>query len=179
MQQGTKQPPGVTVDGREYPLPTFESITLDEERLMYLYADCVIRDFIPPHPDLADEEKEAYRRLQLIRWRDPNFKKALVAIALRRAHPDMTHEDRDAKAGSVRGIEADIAMLWADDDDPPAESSQKQPEPKRSTSETSSSTDSGSNTTSGSDPAGESRETTGTSESDTSSPGAPPIALAS
>ena len=178
MQQG--QPPGVTVDGREYPLPQFESITLDEERLMYLYSDCVIRDFIPPHPDLSDEEKEAYRRLQLIRWRDPNFKKALVAIALRRAHPDMSHEDRDAKAGTVRGVEADIAMLWRDDDDdPPAESSQKQPELKRSTNATSSSTDSGSNTETGSDPADESLAATGTSESATSSPGVPPIALAS
>jgi hypothetical protein len=178
MQQGTKQP-GVTIDGREYLLPMFDSITLDEERLMYLYADCVIRDFIPPHPDFSDEEKDAYRRLQLIRWRDPSFKKALVAIALRREHPDMEHEVRDAKAGSVRGIEADIAMLWADDDDPPAESSQKQPEQKRSTSETSSSTDSGSSTKSGSDLADVSPEPTGTSDSLTSSPSVPPIALAS
>ena len=174
-----EQGPGVTVEGKEYKLPTFESITLDEERLMYLYADCVVKDFIPPHPDLPDDEKEAYRRLQLIRWRDPSFKKALVAIALRRAHPEMSHEDRDAKAGTVRGIEADIAMLWAGDEEDPPQSSQSEPESKRSTSETSSSTDSGSSTKNGLALADETPEATGTSASVTSLQPAPQPLLAS
>lgn len=170
--------PGITVDEQQYQLPTFDTITLDEERILHVYADCVVRDFIPAHPDATDEEKAKWHKLQILRTRDPNFKKALAHIALLRAHPETTDADLQKKAGRANALEVDIAMLWSDVDDPP-ETSQKQPESETSTRKDSKLTDSGRSTTNGSDQAAATPEATGTSESDTSSPGSPRIELVS
>ena len=173
-----QQKPGVEVDGETYQLPTLDTITLDEERVLFIYSDTVVRDFIPAHPEVSDEEKKSYERLQLLKLRDPNFKKALAYIALLRAKPELDEAERRAKAGRVNALDADIAMLWGDED-PPAKSSQKPLENRSDISEPSSSTDSGSSTKNGSDPQEETPVSTGTSESETSSPGAPRIELVS
>lgn len=175
MEQSKK--PGVEVDGETYQLPTLDTITLDEERVLFIYSDTVVRDFIPAHPEVSDEEKKSYERLQLLKLRDPNFKKALAYIALLRAKPELDEAERRAKAGRVNALDADIAMLWGDED--PTQSSQKPLENKSNTSEPSSSTDSGSSTKNGSDHQEETLVSTGTSESETSSPGAPRIELVS
>lgn len=137
-----------------------------------------MRDFIPAHPETSGEEKEKYRRLQALRVRDPDFKKGLAVIAIRRAYPDMPDDERAEKAGRVNALEADIAMLWGDDQDP-QQTSQKQPDSTMSTSELSSSTDSGRDTQTSSDHQDERVTPTGTSESATSSPPSPLTVVAS
>lgn len=171
-----KQPPGITVDGEEFQLPTMGTITLDEERVLYVYADCIVRDFIPAHPDATEEEAAAWYKRQVLRTRDPNFKKALAHIALLRADPEMSDADLQRRSGRANALEVDIAMLWSDADDPPT-SSQQQPESERNTSEDSRLTDSGSSTKNGSEQADENPESIGTSALGTSSPGAPRIEL--
>ena len=171
--------PGIEIRGSRYPFPTLDTVTLSEERVLFVYADCVVRDFIPAHPEATDEEKAAYGQLQLRKIRNPDFKRCLAYIAFRRKHADLDDAEVWKAAGEANALEADIAMLWGDGPDPPAMTSQKQPESKTSTSEHLSSTDSGRSTKNGLDPAAESLTSTGTSESDTSSPGAPPIALVS
>ena len=168
--------PGIEVNGVKYDFPTLDTINLDEERILYIYADCVVRDFIPAHPDTTDEEKEQYQRLQMLRLRNPDFKRALAHIAYRRANEGAEDADIQKAIGTVNALEADIAMLWGEEEDP-TETSQKQPEYKRSTSEPSRQTDSGRSTPNGSGTQDATLEPTGTTESDTSSPGAPPIAL--
>lgn len=170
--------PGIEVDGERLQFPTFDTITIDEERLLYVYSETVVRDFIPAHPEATDEEKEKYRRLQALRVRDPDFKKGLAVIALRRAYPDMPDDERAEKAGRVNALEADIAMLWGEDQDP-QQTSQKQPDNTTSTSEPSSSTDSGRDTQTSSDHQGERATPIGTSESGTSSPPSPLSVVAS
>jgi len=171
--------PGIEIRGSKYPLPTLDTVTLAEERVLFVYADCVVRDFIPAHPDATDEEKAAYAQLQLRKIRNPDFKRCLAQISYRRSHPDAEDAAAWEAAGDANALETDIAMLWGDDPDPPAETSQKQPESETSTSEHSSSTDSGRSTTNGSERPDESPAATGTSESDTSSPGVLPIGSAS
>jgi hypothetical protein len=171
--------PGIEIRGSRYPFPTLDTVTLAEERVLFVYADCVVRDFIPAHPEATDEEKAAYGQLQLRKIRNPDFKRCLAYIAFTRNNNGVEDSEAWKAAGEANALEADIAMLWGDGPSPPATTSQKQPESKRSTSEHSSSTDSGRSTKNGSDRADESLTPTGTSESDTSSPGAPPIALAS
>lgn len=171
--------PGITIRDTHYDLPTLDTITLAEERVLFVYGDCVVRDFIPAHPETTDDEKAAYERLQLLRIRNPDFKRCLAAIAVRRAHPDMEEAEVWRNAGEANALEADIAMLWGDGPDPPATSSQKPLESTTPTSEPSNSTDSGSSTENGSDRADESPASTGTSGSGTSSPGAPQIELVS
>lgn len=168
MEAQGKKPPGITVDGREYELPQFHTITLDEERVLFVLADCLVRDFIPEHPEWSEDEKTKFRQMQSMRIRDPNFKKALAVITLRREEPHLSDEERMAKAGKVNALEADIAMLWSDDEDPP-QTSQKQPERRSDTSEHSSSTDSGRDTKNSSDQEDRNPAPTGTSESGTSS----------
>jgi hypothetical protein len=171
--------PGIEIRGSRYPFPTLDTVTLAEERVLFVYADCVVRDFIPAHPDATDEEKAAYGQLQLRKIRNPDFKRSLAYIAYKRSHPDFEDADVWKAAGEANALEADIAMLWGDGPSPPATTSQKQPENARSTSEPSTSTDSGRSTTNGSGHQDESPTPTGTSGSDTSSPGARPTASVS
>jgi hypothetical protein len=171
--------PGIEIRGSRYEFPTLDTVTLAEERVLFVYADCVVREFIPAHPEATDEEKNAYHQLQLRKIRNPDFKRCLAFIAYQRQHPDLEDAEVWKVAGEANALETDIAMLWGDGPSPPVETSQKQQESRRSISEPSSSTDSGRSTKNGSDPVDESLTPTGTSESDTSSPGAPPIALVS
>jgi hypothetical protein len=164
--------PGIQIRDEQYPFPTLDTVTLAEERVLFVYADCVVRDFIPAHPEATDEEKAAYGQLQLRKIRNPDFKRCLAFIAYRRQHPDLEDAEVWKAAGEANALEADIAMLWGDGPNPPM-TSQKQPENETSTSEPSSSTDSGRSTKNGSALPDESHIPTGTSESDTSSPGAP------
>lgn len=170
---------GIEIDGKRYPLPTLDTITLDEERILYIYADTVVQDFIPPHPDSSDEEKAVYQQAQLRKIRNPDFKKALAHVAYKRENPNADDAEIQQAIGLVNALEVDIAMLRGDDEDPPAETSQRPLESKRSTSEPSRPTDSGRDTEKSSVPAEEIPARTGTTESETSSPGAPPIALVS
>ena len=163
--------PGIEVNGVRYVLPTLDTITLDEERILYIYADTVIRDFIPAHPDATDEEKDTYQRVQMLRLRNPDFKRALAHVAYRRANPHLASEDIEKAVGSVNALEADIAMLWGEEEDPP-QTSQKQPEDTRITSEPSRPTESGRSTENGSAHLDETLEDTGIIASDTSWPGA-------
>jgi hypothetical protein len=171
--------PGIEIRGSRYPFPTLDTVTLSEERVLFVYADCVVRDFIPAHPEATDEERAAYEQLQLRKIRNPDFKRVLAFIALRRQHPDWKDDEVWSAAGEANALEADIAMLWGDGPSPPAKTSQKPPESTTPTSEPSSSTDSGRSTRNGSDLPAESLTPTGTSESDTPSPGARPIASVS
>ena len=171
-----KQAPPIVVEGVEYQLPTMGTITLDEERILYVYSDCIVRDFIPAHPEATEEEAAAWYRRQALRTRDPNFKKALAHIALLRADPKMSDADLQKRAGKANALEVDIAMLWSDAEDPPT-SSQQQPENETSTSQPSKLTDSGSSTKNGSDLADETPASIGTSALDTSSPASPRIEL--
>jgi hypothetical protein len=167
--------PGIEIRGSRYPFPTLDTVTLSEERVLFVYADCVVRDFIPAHPDATDEEKAAYGQLQLRKIRNPDFKRSLAFIAYKRAHPEKDDVDVWTAAGEANALEADIAMLWGDGPEDPQMTSQKQPENRTPTSEPSNSTDSGRSTKSGSAPRDENHTPIGTSESDTLSPGAHPI----
>jgi hypothetical protein len=171
--------PGIEIRGSRYPFPTLDTVTLAEERVLFVYADCVVRDFIPAHPDASDEEKAAYGQLQLRKIRNPDFKRCLAYIAFRRKNPDLEDAEVWKAAGEANALEADIAMLWGDGPSPPATTSQKQPVSETHTSAPSNSTDSGRSTRNGSDPPAASPTPTGTSESDTSSPGARQIASVS
>jgi hypothetical protein len=173
-----KKNPGIEVNGTRYDFPTLDTINLDEERILFIYADCVVRDFIPAHPDASEEDRDAYLRLQMIRLRNPDFKRALAHVAYRRVHPDRDADEIQKAIGTVNALEADIAMLWGEEEDP-TPTSQSEPENTRSTSEPSKLTDSGRSTPNGSETQDENPEPTGTIESDTSSPGVPLTALAS
>lgn len=160
---------GFVIDGESYAIPTLDSLTLDEERLLYLYADCVVQDFASPHPDWSDEDKNRYEYMLSERVRNPNLKRALAHIAYHRKHPDMSDEEILDAIGKVRALELDRAMLRPQDEDP-TKVSQSKPLPTSGPSEPERSMVSGRHTDTNSGQAEESQEDTGTTESDTSSP---------
>lgn len=161
---------GLEIDGTEYPLPTLDDIDLDEERILYVWSDTVISDFMPAHPDADENVKQATALRHAMRIRNPDFKRALIHIAYRRAHPDVDDAEIQKLVGKVNAFAVDVEMLRGDDDRPPEMTSQKPPESKRSSNEPSESSSSGSPTENGSDQADATPAPTGTSESGTSSP---------
>lgn len=179
MEEAEARESGFVIDDKRYEIPRLDTITLDEERILYVYADTVLQDFAPAHPDMPDDERAVFDLAQLRKVRNPDFKRALAHIAYRREHPEEADADIQKAIGAVNALEVDIALLRGDDEDPPATSSQKQPAKPSATSTRSKPTDSGSPTESDSDPVDETREATGTTESDTSSPGATRLASVS
>lgn len=114
---------GFQIDGERYDIPTLDTITLDEERILYLYADCVIQDFAPSHPKWDEARKAAHDLIQMQKVRNPDFKRALAHIAYRREHPDVSDSEINRALGTINALEVDLAML-GDDPRPPEEGSQ-------------------------------------------------------
>lgn len=172
-------PAGFEIEGKRYSIPPIDTLTLQEERILYLYADAVIRDFIPPHPKAPEEEQRSFEVYQARKIRDPNFKRALAYISYRRENPDIDDGDILKAIDQVNAFELDLALLRGDDDSPPAQNSQSEQQPQSEINEPTSSTASGSPSNGTSARVVEIHGRTGTPESDTSNPGAVPSGLAS
>ena len=142
---------GIEIDGERYEIPTMDTLTLDEERILYIYADCVVQDFVPAHPAWEENQQVAHTLAQMQRVRNPDFKRALAHIAYRRKHPEVTDDEINKAMGTVNALDLDLAMVSGEDDaDPPAQSSQSEPLEQSETSEPTSSTHSGRPTANGS-----------------------------
>jgi hypothetical protein len=176
-ESGERPESGFEINGERYELPRLDTINLDEERVLYIYSDTVLKDFRLPHPSWTPEEIAEYEAEQTSRIRNPDFKRALAHISYRRRHPEVSDSEIQITLGGANALEVDIALLRGDAEDPPSTNSQKQQPSNSESGEPTSSGDSGSPTRNGSDLADETLAATGTTESDTSSPGAPPIAL--
>ena len=159
---------GFEIDGKFYAIPTLDTVNLDEERILYVYADTVLQDFMPAHPEASEEEQNAATLQQLRVIRNPDFKRALAHIAYKRQHPGVNDADIQVAIGKANALAVDIAMLRGDDD--PSSSSQTSSSNESGESEPSSSTTSGSDTEDTSSGPVVIPSRTGTTESDTSSP---------
>lgn len=153
---------GFEIDGTRYEVPRLDTIDLDEEYILWVYADTVIADFADPHPDEKDDVKHALRVEQARKIRNPAFKRALAHIAYRREHRDLDDQTIQKALGGVNALELDLAILRGDASDPPTTDSQKPPGNETASSEPSKSSDSGAATASSSGPAVVSLARTGT-----------------
>lgn len=154
--------PGFEINGERLDVPTLESLTLDEEQILYDVAGVVQMDFIRAHPEASDEEKEAVERLILIRVRDPRFKRALAHIAYRRRYPAADFGDVQILVGSMNALDVDLALLGKGDAEDPTTSSPSEHESRSSSNGSSSSEDSGSPSGSDSGEVVDLRASTGT-----------------
>lgn len=152
---------GFEIDGERYEIPTLDTIDLDEERILYVYADAVLQDFAPPHPEADENIKRATSLAQGMKIRNPDFKRALACIAYRRRHRDLEVAEIWDRLGIVSALEVDVAWMEAHQG-PPERSSQKPLESKSESEPPTRSTASGSPTESGSGPAVVSLARTGT-----------------
>lgn len=170
---------GFEIDGERYEIPTLDTITLDEERVLFLHADTVLSDFAPASPDAEEEVKRAHDLALLQRVRNPAFKGALAYIAYKRKHPEAEPSEIGKIVGGLGALNLDLALLEGEDESPPAQSSPSEPQNRSEPEEPTRQSDSGSPTGSDLVRVVVTPENTGTSESDTSSPGAPRIELVS
>jgi hypothetical protein len=165
------------INGEAYEVPLFDELTLDEERVLYVYADSVVADFVPPHPEEDDKIAKAILLEQARKIRNPEFKRALAHIAYKRRHPDAADADIQKALGRVNAFDLDLAILRGDADDPPTTTSRKQPENKSGSKPPSSAEASGRDSENTSGIQAVSLARTGTTASDTSFP--PLLATAS
>jgi hypothetical protein len=172
VEAGASTPAGFEIEGKLYSFPRIDTITLDEERILYVYADTVLQDFTPAHPEMSKDEQIMYETLQMRKIRNPDFKRALAHIAYKRENPHVQDSDIQVTIGGVSALEVDLALLRGDDDDPPAMTSQKPLESKSDINELSRPTDSGSPTEQSSAQVVDLHAATGTTELETSSRGA-------
>ena len=171
---------GFAINGEVYEVPSLVTFDMDEAQILYDLSGVVIEDFVPAHPDLAQDAKDRHEAMQIARLRKPGLKRALVHVAYRRKHPDYDFAALDEAIGKLNALDVVEAVLTRGGDDvDPSMSSPKQPDEKNSTSETSPQSSSGS--PSGSDSAGQvvSLARTGHGRSDTSSPPSDQATLAS
>lgn len=161
---------GFEIDGEVYEVPRLDTFDMDEAQVLYDLSGVILEDFIPPHPDAKPEEQQAVLQLQLVKVRNPSFRRALVVISYMRRHPDSDIEEVSRLVGKVNATDVSVAVLTRGDaDEDPLLSSPKQPDSKSSESETSPPSSSGSHSGSVSEARVVSLPRTGAGESDTSS----------
>lgn len=120
-----KAPAGFEIEGKRYEIPKLSTINLDEERILYVYADVVLQDFAPVDPRLDDAAKQLIEFAQFRHIRNPDFKRALAHIAYRRKHPDVSDADIQSAMGLVNALEVDMDMIRAEDEEDPTRGSPK------------------------------------------------------
>jgi len=165
---------GFEIDGERFEIPTLDTINLDEERVLYIYADVVVSDFVAAHPDWDEEEKNAHLLLQATKVRNPDFKRALVHIAYRRKHPDLEDGEVNVKVGKAGALQVDLELLRGAKNEDPQTRSPNERDKTNGTSTLARSGGSGKPTGTSSGTPGYDLAITGTSGSDTSSPESPP-----
>jgi hypothetical protein len=172
---------GFEIDGEVYEVPRLDTFDMDEAQILYDLSGIVLEDFIPPHPDDSEEEREALLTLQMARVRNPAFRRALVVIAYVRANPDAVPAEVSQRVGKINAVDVTLAVLTrkGDDEEDPSTSSPKLPEEKSSENETLPPSSSGSHSGSVSAARVVNLLPTGASESDTSSPASPEMVSAS
>ena len=170
---------GFDINGEVYEVPTLDSFDMDEAQILYDLSGVVLEDFIPPHPDSPDQEKAAHYQLQLLRVRDPGFKRALVHIAYRRKHEDYDSTVLDKAIGKMNATDISIAVLARGDEEDPQSDSLNKPDVKSSTNGTSESSSSGSPSQSDSERPALTLAPTGTSPLGTSYQESPPTPVSS
>jgi hypothetical protein len=157
----TPKQTGFLIGGTYYDVPRLETFDLDEEQILFDISGVIQMDFVPAHPEASDEEKAEVDRRIFLTVRNPSFKRALIHIAYRRQHREMSFDEIASLVGRVSAVDSELALLRGDAD-PPATTSQKQPENSSPTSEPSKSEDSGRGSRNGSDEAVEHLPLTGT-----------------
>lgn len=81
---GEEQETGFIIDGKTYPIPTLDTLNMDEAQILYDYSGLTIEDFAPAGED-EDEEEILAARVQ--KAKNPAFLRALMHIAYLRGNP--------------------------------------------------------------------------------------------
>lgn len=110
---------GFEIDGNRYPVPTFETFSMDEAQVLFDYSGLAIEDFVSADPDASEEEKEAHEAAILDRAKNPAFKRALLHIAYQRGNVDASPSKVKEIVGRANMVDIARALAGEDDTDSP------------------------------------------------------------
>jgi len=99
------------IDGEPYDCPRIDELDLDEEAILWELAKVALPDFMRGHPQSPPEVQHAIDMVAAARTRQPGFKRALVHIAYRRQHPELTFAQIEERVGKVNGLDAEFALF--------------------------------------------------------------------
>lgn len=165
---------GFRIDGGVYPVPTLDSLDMDESQILFDRSGLGIEDFVPLGDEASQEEKDARSRELSRNVKNPAFLRAMMEIAYRRGNPKLPiGRVRDVIAGANTMaamsdlLRTSVARKRAGDPNVPLEPTT---EPQRSSdgSSVSSSSSSGNGSPDASDAPDENPARTGAMRSDTS-----------
>ena len=129
---------GFEIDGREYPIPGFETFDLDEAMVLYECCGMTLEDFV------VDQEDEEQLEALAEKTRHPGFIRALMIVAFMRGNEGVSVKKAQSVIGGSNLFEAYKNFLEAGGAEDPTE-----PQPKSESSEASPASSSGSGRSSG------------------------------
>lgn len=165
--------PRFVIDGKDYPIPTFDSFDMDEAQILYDLSGLTLEDFAIPD---EDEDPDAAAELER-KMRNPGFIRALMEVAYRRGNQGVTVARVKSVIGRSNLVTAYENWLEGLVDAGPPEEAQKSSletpdEPTRPDVSTDSS---GTDSTNGSAQPDETPDLTGITRSGTSSQQSAPV----
>lgn len=110
---------GFEIDGATYPVPTFETFTMDEAQILYDYSGLAIEDFVSADPDASEEEQEAHEAAILQKAKNPAFKRALAHIAYQRGNPTVKATRVKEIVGRANMVDIALGLAGEDEDESP------------------------------------------------------------
>jgi hypothetical protein len=120
------------VEGERLEVPVWDSFGWDEAQFVYDRTGYAIEDFVVADPDASEAEQLAHEKSVETKVKNPALKRALVAIAYVRAHPDAKYDEVFDGLGGKAMLDA-FAELAGEDSD--AEDEPRPPDEEGSTSE--------------------------------------------
>jgi hypothetical protein len=155
----TEEQFGYTIDGEVYPEP--ENLTMDDHRIVKKYTGLNFRDLAAKSADIMYVDQDGIA--------------AIMHISYRHIHPEMSFDEIEAIIGRQSLEEAQVSLQKADDGEVPLDpESTPTPDESSLTRKPSTNSPSGIDSSKSSDPLDELHATTGTDESESSSPPSDP-----
>jgi len=129
------------LEGREYEVPDFVDLDLNDWEIVYDECGVVLSDF----QEDDDPERDAAR---IERIRNPRLEKAFVMVALRRARPDDDIDTLRQDAGRIKLIPYLSEVAAGESQDPPTSVTKPEPSSRESSGSSSESSSPDSSTSS-------------------------------
>lgn len=160
---------GFEIDGSRYEVPTLDSLNMDEAQVLYDYSGLAVEDFVPPRPDMDDDDKLRHQESIAQRMKNPGLLKALLHIAYQRGNTHVRPSRVGELVGQVNVFDAVLSLVSnePEEDDVPLASTPR-PEESSLSGSGGSSMSSGEGSGSDSDAPDAAPATTGHMRSDTS-----------
>jgi hypothetical protein len=103
---------GFLIDGKVYEVPSLDSLTMGERRVMYELCAITQEDFVRGEDETDEEHEERVAKLM----RHPGFMESLMHVAYQRANPGVKRAKVQMVVDGTNYLDAVAAMVAAEDE---------------------------------------------------------------